>query len=203
LRSVFVWKVAQAPDDAKGTAKSMEGVQRVALTLPAGEADEFLRHARPALAGAYRLAGFLLRDASDAEDAVQDALEKAWQAWPRLRDPARFDPWFDRIVVNVCYDRLRRSRGVRVLELDDELAGAAPSRDPFRDALARDEVGRLVRLLPAEQQIVVALRFWRDLSLDEIAERLRLPLGTVKSRLHYAMGSLRSELDRQVREGSR
>jgi RNA polymerase sigma-70 factor (ECF subfamily) len=174
-----------------------------ALTVSAGEAEEFLRFARPALSGAYRLAGYLLRDATEAEDAVQDSLERAWQAWPRLRQTDRFDPWFDRIVVNVCRDRMRRSRGVRMLELDDELAGATFGRDPFRDALARDEVGRLVRSLPADQQIVVALRFWRDLSLEDIAERLNVPLGTVKSRLHYAMRSLRTELDRHVREGSR
>jgi RNA polymerase sigma factor (sigma-70 family) len=175
----------------------------MALTVPAGDAEEFLRFARPALTGAYRLAGFLLRDATEAEDAVQDSLERAWQAWPSLRRTDRFDPWFDRIVVNVCRDRLRRSRGVRTLELDDEVAGIAHGRDPFRDALARDEVGRLVRSLPPDQQIVVALRFWRDLSLEAIAERLNVPLGTVKSRLHYAMRSLRGELDRQTREGSR
>jgi RNA polymerase sigma-70 factor (ECF subfamily) len=54
-----------------------------------------------------------------------------------------------------------------------------------------------VRTLPPDQQLVVALRFWRDLPLEEIAERLDLPLGTVKSRLHYAMRALRKELDRQ------
>jgi RNA polymerase sigma-70 factor (ECF subfamily) len=57
-----------------------------------------------------------------------------------------------------------------------------------------------VRKLPADQQIVVGLRFWRDLSLEEIAERLQLPLGTVKSRLHYAMRTLRAELDREAGE---
>ena len=175
----------------------------MALAVPAGEAEEFLRFVRPALTGAYRLAGFLLRDATEAEDAVQDALERAWQAWPGLRRTDRFDPWFDRIVVNVCRDRMRRSRGVRVIELDDELAGGPHARDPFREALARDEVGRLVRSLPADQQIVVALRFWRDLSLEDIADRSNLPLGTVKSRLHYAMRSLRAELDREAREASR
>ena len=54
-----------------------------------------------------------------------------------------------------------------------------------------------MRRLPPDQQVIVGLRFWRDLSLDEIAERLDLPLGTVKSRLHYAMRSLRKDLDRQ------
>jgi RNA polymerase sigma-70 factor (ECF subfamily) len=173
------------------------GDARVALTMPvADEASDFVRLVRQQLPGAYRLAGYLLRDATEAEDATQDALEKAWQAWPKLRDPERFSAWFDRIVANVCHDRLRRRRKLGDLELDEQIAAVPHARDPFRDALARDEVGRLVRRLPPEQQIVVALRFWRDLSLEEIAERLQLPLGTVKSRLHYAMRTLRAELDR-------
>ena len=84
-----------------------------------------------------------------------------------------------------------------MLEINEEIAGDVYARDAFRDALARDEVGRLVQTLPLDQQMVVALRFWRDLSLEEIADQLDLPLGTVKSRLHYAMRALRKELDRQ------
>jgi RNA polymerase sigma-70 factor (ECF subfamily) len=168
-----------------------EGAWRVALRMPAaGEATAFVGLVQPELPGAYRLAGYLLRDAADAEDATQVALEKAWQVWPKLRETDRFGAWFDRIVVNVCRDRLRAKRGSRVLELDDE-------------ALARDEVGRLIRKLPPDHQIVVALRFWRDLSVEEIAERLQMPSGTVKSRLHYAMKTLRQEIDRQGGEAQR
>lgn len=180
-----------------------EGAWRVALTIPAaGEATEFIRLVEPALPGAYRLAGYLLRDANEAEDATQEALEKAWRAWPRLRERDRAGAWFDRIVANVCKDRLR-GRRVRFLTLDDGAAGAASVRDPFREALARDEVGRLVGSLPSDQQIVVALQFWRDLPLEAIAERLDVPVGTVKSRLHYAMKELRRQLDRQGGEVSR
>lgn len=172
----------------------------MALTNSAtGEASEFVQLVGPHLPGAYRLAGYLLRDALDAEDATQEALARAWLAWPKLRKTDSFGAWFDRIVANVCKDRLRRQRGVRVLDLD-EAADAARELDPFRAALARDEAGRLVRRLPPDQQIVVALRFWRDLTIDEVAERLDLPVGTVKSRLHYAMRTLRKELDRLATE---
>ena len=171
---------------------------RVALTMPAEEgAAAFVRLVKPELPGAYRLAGYLLRDATEAEDAAQEAIAKAWESWAKLRDEDRFAAWFGRIVANVCQDRLRQRRGIRVLELNEAVASDVHARDAFRDALARDEVGRLVRSLPPDQQMVVALRYWRDLSLDDIAERLDLPLGTVKSRLHYAMRSLRKELDRQ------
>jgi RNA polymerase sigma factor (sigma-70 family) len=163
----------------------------------------FMRLAEPELAGAYRLAGFLLRDAAEAEDATQEALLKAWLAWPKLRDRNSFGAWFDRIVVNVCKNRLRDRKGIRPLPLDDQMSNEVRTADPFRAALARDEVGRLVATLSPDHQLLVALRFWRDLSLEEIAERLDLPLGTVKSRLHYAMRTLRGQLDRQAEEGSR
>jgi RNA polymerase sigma factor (sigma-70 family) len=175
-----------------------EGALRVTPTRSADDAaTAFVRLIRPELPGAYRLAGYLLRDEGEAEDATQEAVAKAWEQRERLRDDDRFAAWFGRIVANVCQDRLRRRRGLRVLAIDDEIAGDVHARDEFRDAMARDEVGRLVRTLPPDQQLVVALRFWRDLPLEEIADRLDLPLGTVKSRLHYAMRALRKELDRQ------
>lgn len=181
-----------------------EGAGTVALTEHAAdEAATFLRLVQPEIPGAYRLAGYLLGDAGEAEDAMQDALERAWQALPRLRAADSFGAWFDRIVANVCHDRLRGRGRVRHRDLDDQLESVHQARDPFRDALARDEMSRLVRKLPPDQQIVVALRYWRDLSLAQTAERLQLPLGTVKSRLHYAIRTLRSELDAQSREARR
>jgi RNA polymerase sigma-70 factor (ECF subfamily) len=170
----------------------------VALTLPAGEgAVAFVQLVKTEMPGAYRLAGYLLRDEGEAQDATQEAIAKAWESWSKLRDQERFAAWFGRILANICQDRLRKRRGLRMVEINDETAGDLRARDTFRDALARDEVGRLVQTLPPDQQIVVALRFWRDLSLEEVSDRLDLPLGTVKSRLHYALRSLRKELDRQ------
>jgi RNA polymerase sigma-70 factor (ECF subfamily) len=165
--------------------------------------DAFIRTADPVLPGAYRLAGFLLGDAWEAQDAVQEALLKAWLAWPTLRERESFGAWFDRIVVNVCKNRLRTRKGVKPLRLDERMENELHASDPFRLALARDELGRLVAGLGHDQQVVVVLRFWRDLSLEEISERLEVPLGTVKSRLHYAMRTLRSELDGQTKEAAR
>jgi len=176
----------------------VEGAARVGLaTTVRDESADFVALVQAELPGAYRLAGYLLGAAEDADDATCEAVARAWQARGNLRDPERFAAWFGRIVSNVCYDRLRQRRGVKIVEIDVGLASDPVARDPFRDALARDEVGRLIRRLPPDQQLVLGLRFWRDLSLDEIAERLDLPLGTVKSRLHYAMRSLRKDLDRQ------
>lgn len=153
----------------------------------------FMRLADASLATSYRLAAHLLGDPADAEDATQEALLLAWRGWPRLRDSERFGAWFDRILVNVCYERLRRHRRSPTVELPDEVGGVA---DVAAAALARDSVGRALLGLTPEQRIVVVLRFWRDLSIEEIADRLEVPSGTVRSRLHYALQSLRAEIDR-------
>ena len=153
----------------------------------------FLRLADRQLRPAYRLAGYLLGSSDEAEDAVQEAILRAWRAWPNLRDESRFAAWFEQIVANVCRDRGQRRSRLRALPLDDEMSVFA--RDPFRSALDRDEVGRALQALPAEQRAVIILRFWRDLPLEEIANRLALPLGTVKSRLHYGLRTMRGVIE--------
>jgi RNA polymerase sigma-70 factor (ECF subfamily) len=177
----------------------MEG-QLVAMADRAhpATAAEYSRAARERVAGAYRLAGLLLGDAAEAQDAVQDALIKAWRSWDSLRDPASFAPWFDRIVVNVCRDRMRRHRGVRWVDL--EAAGDVEAHDAFREMFARDEAARAVARLDPDHRVVVVLRFWRDMTLEQVAELLGLPLGTVKSRLHYALRALREELGGSIDE---
>jgi RNA polymerase sigma factor (sigma-70 family) len=146
-----------------------------------------------ALRRSYALAGYLLGNSMDAEDATQEAMARAWRARRSLRDPAVFDVWLDRILVNTCRDRMRRRRIVQIVDLEAgrELEG----RDPFREFLVRDELGAVLDALTPDQRIVVVLRFWRDLSLDQISERLGWPLGTVKSRLHHAMAAMRDRLE--------
>ncbi len=156
--------------------------------------ERFVAASRPALDRAYRLAGLLLANAHEAEDAVQDALVLAWQSFDGLREPAKFGAWFDRIVVNSCRDRLRRRGVVRFIPMGSDTD--RPDSDPFRAFIERDALlAHLDRLSP-DERLVVVLRFWADLPLESIAERLDLPLGTVKSRLHRALGRLRETLDR-------
>jgi RNA polymerase sigma-70 factor (ECF subfamily) len=142
---------------------------------------------------AYRLAGLILGNFSDAEDATHDAFVRAWDRVVTLRDPAGFRPWFDRILVNVCRDRLRRSRIVRFVPVDRE-ALERIGVDPLdRLIVSSDLVAALTGLDP-DLRIAVVLRFWADLTVDEIAARVGIPAGTVKSRLHRAVGQMRSRL---------
>jgi RNA polymerase sigma-70 factor (ECF subfamily) len=140
----------------------------------------------------YRLAALVLRNRDEAEDATQEAIARAWSRWNSLRDPSRFDAWFDRILVNVCRNRLRHARTIRVVELADAIA--EPSVDTHTGALSRMALAPAFERLTPDQRIVVVLRYWRDLSIDEIADRLAVPAGTVKSRLHYALKTMREAM---------
>jgi RNA polymerase sigma-70 factor (ECF subfamily) len=160
----------------------------------AGAAERFLRLANGELDRAYRWAGLILGDQHEAEDATQDALLRAWRSAASLRDPAGFQAWFDRILVNVCRDRLRRRGKVRMIAIDDA-AFTSAERDPFRTIFDRDEVLRAMESLDDDQRIVIVLHYWADLTLEGVAERVGWPVGTVKSRLHRSLTTMRRRLD--------
>jgi len=166
-----------------------------ALVTRDGDAatDRILRLAEADLDRAYRLAGLILGDQHEAQDATQDALLRAWRSAASLRDIAGFQAWFDRILVNVCRDRLHRRGKVRQVVLD-EAGSTVPSRDPFRDVLDRDQTLRALAVLDDDLRIVILLHYWADLTLEGTAERLGWPVGTVKSRLHRALGQMRGHL---------
>ena len=143
------------------------------------------------LSMAYRLAGYLLADSAEAQDAVQEASVRAWRGWKDLREREKFHSWFSQILVNVCRTRLRQRGKRRTVDVEDV---SLESPDPFRAALARDAVGRALSSLSNELRMVVVLRYWGELSLAEIADRLRIPVGTVKSRHHAALQVLRRRI---------
>jgi RNA polymerase sigma-70 factor (ECF subfamily) len=131
-----------------------------------------------------------LRDSTEAEDAVHDAFVSAWTHWSSLRDQERFQPWFDRIVVNTCRNRLRsRRRWVAQTEVRELLHDA---EDPHTSTLDRDLIGGAFAHLGPDDRIVLILRYYRDLQVEEIARLLGIRPGTVKSRIHRALGRLRS-----------
>jgi RNA polymerase sigma-70 factor, ECF subfamily len=147
---------------------------------------------------AYRLAAVIMGNPADGEDAAQDAIERAWRARSSLHDAERFDAWFQRIVVNACRDRVRRRRAGPVLMsigVQQELGRSAPGAyglDPLATSMSRDTVRRAFLQLNVDQRVVVAMRFYLDLEVDEIARRLGTRQGTVKSRLHRALKTLRA-----------
>jgi RNA polymerase sigma-70 factor (ECF subfamily) len=155
--------------------------------------EAFARLIDAGLDRSFRTARLILRNDADAEDAVQDAVVSAWRHWRELRDRDRFDAWFGRILLNRCRDRLRTAGRTQ----DIDLTPALPARET--DAVARLEsridIGRAFESLNPDQRIAVVLRYWSDLSIDQIAERVQAPAGTIKSRLHHALERLRTSLE--------
>lgn len=149
---------------------------------------------------AYRLATFILHDRLAAEDAVQEAALLAWDRRRTLRDLGAADGWFGRIVTNVCRDELRRrSRRPRIMVLDPDVGNSSVA------AADRLDLGGALGRLTADEQALLALRFGRECTVPEIAAHLRIPEGTVKSRLHSTLQHLRAVLDaeRRAEEPSR
>jgi RNA polymerase sigma-70 factor, ECF subfamily len=155
--------------------------------------ETFRRLADLNLASSYRLAAVLLGSEVEAQDATHDAAVLAWERFASLRDTASFEAWFQRILVNTCRDRLRGRRHVRVLPMADAPEPATP--DGVSRFVERDALRRSIAKLTPDQRAVVVLRYFADLSLEEIAERTGEPLGTVKSRLHYALEALHAAYD--------
>lgn len=155
--------------------------------------DAFRQLADRHLEASYRLACAILRNPAEAEDATHDAFVQAWRYWPTLRDPAKFEHWFDRILVNVCRNRLKRAARWRAQDISDDIATAGG--DPYGQALDRDLLSTAIRTLSPDHQVVIALRYFHDLTVAEIADQLSVRQGTVQSRLHYAVKRLHAVLD--------
>lgn len=143
----------------------------------------------------------ILRDVDRAEDAVQLALVTAWRELPSLRDDDRFDAWLRRLLVHACYAEARRKRrwaaNVYVLSTDGQ-----DSQDDFAAVADRDQLERGFRRLTPEQAAIFVLHHYVGLTLPEIAGELGVPLGTVKSRLHYSTATLRAALEADARPAS-
>jgi RNA polymerase sigma-70 factor (ECF subfamily) len=149
----------------------------------------------------YRLATVVLGDQADAQDAVHDAFVSAWRKYDTLRDRSRFEAWFDRIVVNTCRDRMRRAhhRQVEDLSVRPDIAAPDPT-SPIADEIV---VRRALNQLKPDDRIVLALRFYRDMKVDDIAHAMGINPRAATSRLHRAVERLRRILDDDVREAAR
>jgi RNA polymerase sigma factor (sigma-70 family) len=149
---------------------------------------------------AFRTACLVTGSAADAEEVAQDAFVKAWSALPRFKAGAPFRPWLLQIVGNEARNRRRAAGRRTAMELRVaeglRVGGAAPS--PEAEAEAAEERATLLRALAAlseDDRQVVSCRHLLQLTVEETASVLELPAGTVKSRLHRALGHLRQLLE--------
>lgn len=173
-------------DDEAGLLRQAQG----------GDADAYggllSRHRRSAL----RVATVVLGDASDADDVVQTASERAWRALGTVDSQRGFRSWFLRIVANSARNHRRARWRRRRAELRVALQPSENSIDTanFVTADEREVVVAALNRLDAMERLVIALRHFEQLNEQEMADVLACPPGTVKSRLSRAMSKLRAEL---------
>src|SRR6185503_18773815 len=148
------------------------------------------------LGSAFRTAMAILGNEADARDATQDAFVRVWRDLPGLRDAARFDHWFGRILVNTCRTAVRGRgrrwvREVAVTAMPGAGVGFDPPAEPH-DLRSRDDdmIGRAMDRLSVADRTLLVLHYYEELSLIEIAERVGTSAKTIKSRLFTARRAL-------------
>lgn len=168
------------------------GVELVRLAQ-AGDRAAFEVLAEQALDRLYVTAALILHDPSLAEDAAQEALIRAWRSLPRLRDVERYDAWLRQVLVHACIDAARGERHRRTeMELPEMVADGG---DLETVTVERDAVARAFATLSAEHRAAFVLRHYEGHSVAEVADALHVPLGTAKSRIHYAERAMARAMD--------
>jgi RNA polymerase sigma-70 factor (sigma-E family) len=141
-----------------------------------------------------RLASFLLKDAGQAEEVVQDAFVAMHGSWRRLRDPERAEAYLRQAVVNRCRSGLRH-RQVEARHAPRPAPDAPSAEYGAIGTLERRGVVDALRALPTRQREVLVLRYYGDLSEAEIAQTLGISTGAVKTHASRGMSALRSTLE--------
>ncbi|GAC1664530.1 MAG: sigma-70 family RNA polymerase sigma factor [Candidatus Limnocylindrales bacterium] len=164
--------------------------------------EEFFARYRSAI---YRTAYGLTGDRQVAEEILQDTFARAHQRRHQLRPDVSPLPWLHRVSLNLCFSRLARRRPF-TNPIDESTESSRADDGPLpSDQVEQAELRHIVRdgiaALPEKHRSVVVLYYLQRLSLQETAEALDIRLGTVKSRLHYALRHLRTNLEGDHRFG--
>lgn len=143
----------------------------------------------------YGVGRRILRDGHAAEDAVQETLIRAWRDLRSLREPERLEAWMHRLLVHACYDQTRRRRPfeVTISPIDTDRSDPA---DDIAMVAQRDELERAFLKLSVEQRAVLVLTHYVGMPAADVGHVLGIPVGTVHSRLHYAIQTMRTTLAR-------
>jgi RNA polymerase sigma-70 factor (ECF subfamily) len=153
----------------------------------------------------YNLAYRLLRDVDEAADLTQEAFFRAWRGLSSFRGNAKFTTWLYRIVTNLCYNRLPGlQRQIAEVDADSAHTLAQPADQTPPVAVEQREerawLHRQIAALPNKYQLVITLFYLQELSYQEIAQVLNVPLGTVKTHLYRARAQLKQQIQRSEKE---
>ena len=160
-----------------------------------GDLDAFSQLVKLSFPRLERVADLILRDPDRAQDAVQDALMRAWRDLRALRDLDAWDAWMRRLTVNACYDVARKDKRRRTIEVhvepDPATVGVADATAAIGD---REWLGRELERIDLDQRAVLVLHYYLDLPVREVARILDIPYGTAASRLHRGLEAMRTSM---------
>jgi RNA polymerase sigma-70 factor (ECF subfamily) len=164
-----------------------------------GDKGAFARLVRETQGNVYNLAFGILHDHEEAQDMVQETYVRVWRALPGFRGDARFSTWLYRITVNACLNRKRQLRAqLHVVDSEETLQSLGNGEpDPLSATLSeetRRTIWSAVDRLADKYRLVIVLFYQEQLSYQQIAEMLSLPLGTVKAHLNRAREALARRL---------
>ncbi len=134
----------------------------------------------------YRVAWSILRNEADVQDALQDAVLKAWEKRDKLREEKYFRTWMTRILINVCYDTQRMHRKI-VPQNKIPVQSSYPAPDL--------DLAMALEALPEKLRLPLVLCYSEGMTYEEAAEVLRIPMTTLRGRLRRGKKELRKELD--------
>jgi RNA polymerase sigma-70 factor (ECF subfamily) len=164
-----------------------------------GDPAAFNELAQRQIGRLYGIAKLIVRDPDRAADVTQDALVAAWRDLSALREADRFEAWLHRVLVRTCHREARRERRQRTAEVRELPLDNTPGHDEFRQVANRDELERGFRRLSVDERAIIVLHHVEGLALAEVADVMGLPLGTVKSRLHRSLQTMRAALESDAR----
>jgi RNA polymerase sigma-70 factor, ECF subfamily len=174
-------------------AQRGSGVTELVERAQHGDREAFDALARAMYDRLYSIGQRILRDGHAAEDAVQETLIRGWRDLRSLRDPSKFDAWIHRLLINACHDQSRSARRmeakVTAIGLDRE-----DPRDENATVAHRDEIERAFLRLPVEHRAVLVLLHYVGLPAPQVSQILGIPPGTVYSRNHYALRTMREAI---------
>ncbi len=149
-----------------------------------GDKEAFVRLMEESQLSMYRTAKAILHNEADVEDAVQEALCRAFYKLHTLRQPKFFKTWLTRVVINCCYDLLRQQKGLLPLEVVPEESESDDRDTPL-------DVQRVLAELSENDRLILTLYYLNDLPVKEIARMLSITEGAAKMRLSHGRKKFR------------
>jgi RNA polymerase sigma-70 factor (ECF subfamily) len=145
----------------------------------------------------FRHAYAMMNDRQEAEDVAQEAFIKAFYSLNKLDNDFAFVSWLTRIVSNLCYDKLKKIQKKKTVQLENlEQNSLHHSTSPIDRSHTKLVIQEAMKKLSTEHRTALVLRDVQGYSYEEISEILKIPIGTVKSRINAARGTMKKELSR-------